>query len=265
MGSMPRQISHASNAPLAGVRGLVFGIGAQKAGTTWLAQVLAAHPAVHMPRKELHYWDVIRYPYTGWDQMGGAMATDPLDHGAYLAALTEGRGRAELVAEMTPSYALCTAATFAEMAALHPDVRFVLVMRDPVGRLVAGLRHKMRLAGLAPRAEVLARLMDEALDNPADPDFLRSRYDLTLARLDKAGARVLPMFYETLFTPAAMARLGPFLGLADVQADFARRVNPGAAPLPVDPARLAAARRVLSPAYDDAARRFGSDLPEGWA
>lgn len=46
---------------------LVFGVGAQKAGTTWLYDWLATHPEVHMPRlnpesetgsiKEVHYFD----------------------------------------------------------------------------------------------------------------------------------------------------------------------------------------------------------------
>lgn len=34
-----------------------IGIGAQKAGTTWLARNLQAHPEIHMPRKEVHYFD----------------------------------------------------------------------------------------------------------------------------------------------------------------------------------------------------------------
>ncbi|MFL5992247.1 MAG: hypothetical protein ACJ73W_09685, partial [Rubrobacteraceae bacterium] len=35
-----------------------IGIGAQKAGTTWLHRNLQAHPGIWMPReKELHYFD----------------------------------------------------------------------------------------------------------------------------------------------------------------------------------------------------------------
>src|SRR4028119_992690 len=34
-----------------------IGIGAQKAGTTWLHRNLQAHPQIHMPRKEVHYFD----------------------------------------------------------------------------------------------------------------------------------------------------------------------------------------------------------------
>ena len=34
-----------------------IGIGAQKAGTTWLHRNLQAHPQIYMPRKEVHYFD----------------------------------------------------------------------------------------------------------------------------------------------------------------------------------------------------------------
>ena len=34
-----------------------IGIGAQKAGTTWLHRNLQAHPQIFMPRKEVHYFD----------------------------------------------------------------------------------------------------------------------------------------------------------------------------------------------------------------
>ena len=34
-----------------------IGIGAQKAGTTWLHRNLQLHPQIWMPRKEVHYFD----------------------------------------------------------------------------------------------------------------------------------------------------------------------------------------------------------------
>ena len=39
-----------------------LGIGAQRAGTTWLHSTLASHPEIWMPRiKEIHYFDR-KYP-----------------------------------------------------------------------------------------------------------------------------------------------------------------------------------------------------------
>ena len=36
---------------------VLFGIGAQKAGTSWLHSVLSSHPECHLPVKEVHYFD----------------------------------------------------------------------------------------------------------------------------------------------------------------------------------------------------------------
>ncbi len=42
---------------------ILYGIGAQKAATTWLYAQLQSHPEVHVALpKELHYWDTIRGP-----------------------------------------------------------------------------------------------------------------------------------------------------------------------------------------------------------
>lgn len=42
---------------------LLLGIGAPKAGTTWLYDYLSTHPEVHVPRtKELHYFNVLWDP-----------------------------------------------------------------------------------------------------------------------------------------------------------------------------------------------------------
>ena len=41
----------------------LVGIGAQKAGTTWLARYLEHHPEAYVsPIKELHYFDAPRSP-----------------------------------------------------------------------------------------------------------------------------------------------------------------------------------------------------------
>ena len=56
----PGQVRRFDN--LAG-RSFVIGVGAQKAGTTWLFEYLGQHPDVAMsPIKELHFFDVIHRP-----------------------------------------------------------------------------------------------------------------------------------------------------------------------------------------------------------
>ena len=38
---------------------MLFCIGAQKAGTSWLYTLLATHPECHLPVKEVHYFDTV--------------------------------------------------------------------------------------------------------------------------------------------------------------------------------------------------------------
>lgn len=49
----------------AGIRTLFFGLGAQRAGSTWMHEMLSNHPDIHAPdqQKELHYWSKWYFPY----------------------------------------------------------------------------------------------------------------------------------------------------------------------------------------------------------
>ena len=94
-----------------------LGIGAQKAGTTWLHEQLRAHPAIHLPaRKELHYFDDNFHRPLRW------YAAHFADAGARRAG------------EITPAYAILDDARLAYVAAVMPRVRAIFLMRDPVER-----------------------------------------------------------------------------------------------------------------------------------
>lgn len=204
---------------------LVFGIGAQKAGTTWLHNQLARLDGAHLPRpKELHYWDCVRAPYLEKFRFRARERANPGgsdavlhrlrerlrpelaarrraaeayaaiyearfdDHRPYLGYLKSGDPAFRLLGDVTPSYALLGRAAFAEMLACHPDARFVFMMRDPAERLWSGLRQRDRAAirkGLVSEAD-LKRKYRLALADPLDPDRLRSDYARTISELEAA-------------------------------------------------------------------------------
>ncbi len=94
-----------------------LGIGAQKAGTTWLHEQLRAHPGIHLPpRKELHYFDDNFHRPLRW----------------YASHFAEAGARR--TGEITPAYAILDDARIAYMAAVMPRVRAIFLMRDPVER-----------------------------------------------------------------------------------------------------------------------------------
>ncbi|MFO7640904.1 MAG: sulfotransferase [Candidatus Competibacteraceae bacterium] len=118
-----------------------LGIGAQKAGTTWLYHLLARHPQVGFPAgKELHFWN----------RPHDAAALD-----AYLAQFPERRdGRRQ--GEITPAYALLDESVIRAIHAVNPHLRLIYLIRNPTDRawssaLMALTRAELTLAEASDR------------------------------------------------------------------------------------------------------------------
>lgn len=275
---------------------ILFGVGATKAGTTWLYDYLSSHPDCHLRSiKELHYFDAIdagrvdqqlqsRYAAAGRlvtlahksSNVASAEArqTDLADwidvlelpsesSAAYLGYLTAGQGDRRVVADITPSYALLSAARLKKMAAISPDTRFVYLMRDPVARLWSHVRMvASRTAGNFPAKarEILRNIVNGETSSVTN----RGDYAATLTRLQSAidPSRLLVMFQETLMTTPGVTRLCRFLGIRTQPADFSRRVHEGT-PLAMTVEDHASARAFLRSQYEFVARQF-SDLPDAW-
>jgi hypothetical protein len=95
-----------------------LGIGAQKAGTTWIYQHLSRHPQIGFPAgKEVHFWD--QHRSNGVDWWLGLFADHP---------------QGQKQGEITPAYAILDPATIREIAALVPDLRVFYSLRNPIAR-----------------------------------------------------------------------------------------------------------------------------------
>ena len=122
-----------------------LGIGAQKAGTTWLHENLARHPDLFLaPAKELHHFD--------WFRQGTLRR---------YAACFANRGE-RIAGEITPGYSALRGRRVGEVRAVLGDARILLLLRDPVERAWSQARMDVRQSGrrieeLEP-AEVLAHL-----------------------------------------------------------------------------------------------------------
>lgn len=128
-------------------------IGAQKCGTTWLAEVLRQHEDVFLvPEKELHYYDDRTRHARGlrW----------------YLAHFTDGAASLA-IGEATPNY-LWTRATPLERELHHvsvdipakvradlPDLKLLVCLRDPVDRAVSAYYHSIHARYVAPSTRIL--------------------------------------------------------------------------------------------------------------
>ncbi|MGE3297446.1 MAG: sulfotransferase [Porticoccaceae bacterium] len=174
-----------------------MGIGAQKAGTTWLYERLAAHPQIGFPGgKEVHYWD--------------ARATLPESWYCELFATDDGRVNGDI----TPAYATLEPPVVDRIGALFPDLRIIFLLRNPIER--AWSAALMALG----RAEL-------TLDDASDAWFLdhfRSRGSLLRGdygrTLDIWGgvfpaSALLVLFYEDLCRRPTdlLHRVATFLGV----------------------------------------------------
>lgn len=95
-----------------------LGIGAQKAGTTWLYRQLSRHPRVRFPGgKEVHFWNerIEREPL---DWYRNLFSPDPV--------LVEG--------DVTPAYGILEPAVIQQIHDAFPDLRIIFIMRNPVAR-----------------------------------------------------------------------------------------------------------------------------------
>jgi hypothetical protein len=143
-----------------------LGIGAQKAGTTWLYRNLQTHPDVWLPReKELHYFDEkvdgtqsLRTKLAGEDQRDDRWRRQlrrqirtyrtrrslsdvrwdlhyffgPVSDRWYASLFDQGQGK--VTGEITPSYSTLGSERVAHVRRLMPKVKVLFFTRNPIER-----------------------------------------------------------------------------------------------------------------------------------
>jgi hypothetical protein len=192
------------------------GIGAQKAGTTWWYDLIAAHPQVACRpdiHKERHFFDRFATSPFG-----------PADRSRYHGWFPRPSGF--VTGEWTPDYVHLpwVPALLAEAA---PQTRLLVLLRDPVERLRSGLSHHRRHEG--------------RLDAQACADAVaRGFYEQALARWMAyfPSEQFLLLQYERcLADPVGqLARTYDFLGLAPFVPDgIERRVSSTRNSVDLDP------------------------------
>lgn len=280
--------------------GMVFCIGAQKAGTTWLYHALSQSAEVHFsPNKGLHYFDVMsgkaqqvldlrvnaasilaqrlvakpgRHNLATLQQLRDMSALltiytgEPGIHDAYLSYLLDDYRGQKRVCDITPAYAVLNADTFREMGQIGRS-QFLFILRDPVDRLWSQIRMAVSVAGTPDpdfQAACEARLQ-LLLSSNRLPKIERADFQRTMTQLEQAipRRRIMYLFYETLFRQETVLSLCTFLGIAPLEIQAKQRSNKGkGAHLPAHLRQ--AARIALAPQYMYINERFGSDLPEEW-
>jgi hypothetical protein len=224
-------------------RTFLLGLGAQKAGTTWLHRYLLRSPAFHPgSMKEYHVWDAIyRIDEGGAPAIEGgdtglrediryAMISTPklyFDHFAQLLG-----NQAGFTADLTPAYAALPGQALARIKtgfeSRNIAVKALFLMRDPVERCWSAARMYRRkgiaVAGLdtaMPEADFLLSYCRTAHAQN------RSRYDATINAVEQTFApeQVFVGIYEEMFQPSILKQLSQFLGVDYEQEVALRQYN----------------------------------------
>lgn len=155
-----------------------IGIGMERAGTSWLFTQIASHPDIWVPPlKELHFFDVIdpqarylkhRYRYHLPSRLKQKAAlffdtknrpefhkndyltyflwdyyffTGRMDSKWYGRLFDDFFTKGRVSGEITPAYSNLTTETINKILDMNPDMKFLLMVRDPLQRLWSGIIH----------------------------------------------------------------------------------------------------------------------------
>jgi len=269
----------------------VIGIGAQKSGTSWLADYLSGHPEVFVsPIKELHFFDSIYKPdlCSGLerrliksfidtshrlevaDVLNGTrrfkrfnLLSDRANMGGdinrYRNYFSRNANNESVFCEITPEYALIGREGYEAIKSLADDVRVIFLIRNPIDRFWSAVRMR---AKKNPGIDVL-KDFEVFFDKPHF--FLSTDYPQTLSSVYEVfpKERVLVEFYEHLFNPEVISRVCDFCDIAFIDPDTEKRVLEG---IPT-PLSVSMRERIYSKfhhVYDWADTEFGASLPDSW-
>lgn len=281
----------------------VYGIGAQKAGTSWLFDCLSESPeCLTGPTKEQHYFDAlfVKSERSHLDQRLAQLrktvervkdgvdarnlkhlsninlladrlsihAAAPGDHRPYVDYLCRGHRDEKIVCDFTPSYCTLDAAGFQAMNSIGP-AKFIYVLRDPVDRMWSQVR--MSVSASNPKLEdeaYEAKCLEHVRNQLNERDLSkipRADYARTMAALETAvpHQNIHYAFYETLFAQGSVDQICAFVGIKPVKVSAEQRVNQGRSSSLPQDVAQEMAQ-ALAPQYHAVEGKFGDAVPDSW-
>ena len=270
----------------------ILGVGAQKAGTTWLHRELNRCSAVDLgfckeykafpsikPEAPNTQWpwpprlprfDPARFAQLHKTEQHQWMRSDPNAYLHYFRALVQGDPTLLATGDISPHYSELKAHQLRPIRRLLEEggfnVKVILLLRDPVERVWSQLRMLRRqnrfpdLCGYREEETALALLHHH-------PRFAaKTRYQLILDQVERAfsATQIHVDFYERLFTPGAHQRLAAFLELDLPAADFGTRVNASPKQINICPKLQQTVALAYRDVYAAMVDRFGETVLDLW-
>ena len=266
-----------------------LGIGAQKAGTTWLYAQLKQHPDVWMPIvKELHFFDAVhlKFPtkrvFQRIQRRAGSRIAAILEKTsnssrsarqwkeiAYLAKLADSRlaykdkwyqhvftgaPRSRCKGEITPLYCSIGPEGVEHVKKLNPRVRLIYLIRDPLDRAVSSLRMRAE-ESKHPMKKIISERLFVARCNYA--------HDIQCWD-DQFGKQILyvPFGHVKSRPDAVMKQVEEHLGIQafDSYQGLAEQVHGTNKKVVIPDSIVATLQELVAPQYGFLEERFGSEF-----
>jgi hypothetical protein len=208
-------------------RTFVLGVGAQKAGTTWLHSYVSASANANMGiAKEYHIWDAVssqlckNFKVTARSLLKKnrrnyiryGMQNIPGFYQFYFNSIY--KSGAQVTGDITPSYSVLTEDDFHKVKdkikLMDAKVRCFFIMRDPVERCWSAVRMQLRRQNKEYGEEqfLKQRYSSEQFQ-------FRTRYEVICERLRNVfeEEELYFGFYETMFDEGELERISKFLNV----------------------------------------------------
>lgn len=229
-----------------------IGIGSEKCGTTWLWDRLREHPAIGVPApKELRFFaarylgtqpvsNATRALLNGPPRPLGVRQAEALRNELRVLNLTDDSylrvfgsySERQVVGEVSPMYCVLPPEGVAHMRRLCGDSRIILLMRDPVQRMISGAKMKAAEAAAEKGEALTEALIARHLEAPIQERLSRYSAMIALYRRHWPEDRILFGFIDEIREDprALMDRIFSFLGVGPAPEgalDYEARSNEG--------------------------------------
>ena len=262
----------------------LLGVGAQKAGTTWLHKYLRSHPEVDLGfMKEYHVFDqkyvldttpgskqrIKNYlrSFLGSDSRSirNKFRRNHKHYFSYFRKLVDSSDQVFITGDITPSYAALPVKVLRYIkSSLEKNgfrVRVIFLMRDPVARCISANRmySSPRLLDSPGDAELEAELLAKKYQQTRFQ--IRTRYDKTIGNLEKVfnPDELYLGFYEELFSDKAISEICTFLELPFRPGNYEQVVHGSLVKSELPETVKSQVRNYYSEVYDFVLNRFGQD------
>nr|VFJ66463.1 MAG: Sulfotransferase family protein [Candidatus Kentron sp. DK] len=270
----------------------LLGVGAQKAGTSWLYQQLKkSEDFANGFRKEYHIFDALTIKecksfltqtqkrcrrlldseFDTWSQSPDLKAltfyADTNNYFCYFEKLLN-ESDANLVADITPSYSGLSSETLSyikkQFAKRGIDVKVIFIMREPINRLLSALKMHFRRKGLTIESEPIIKEMKLSIGK--NWETLRSNYRETCSNIIDVfdEQQRCFCFYETMFSPGEMLRIFDFFGIDASCVDVEEMVNHTPGIIRIDKDSMKIFEENFTDRYNFVKSNFNGDIHDLW-